>query len=179
MSKIGRKPIDLKSVKVEINNNEIHFKGPKSSGVYVLPSELKALLEENKLKITCPENSPENNKVWGLHRALLANKLQGAHDVFAQQLKIEGLGFKAVSSGKNLVFSLGYTHKIDFPVPQDITIDVDRTGQLLTVKGSDKEAVGLISSEIRRLRPPEPYKGTGVKLIQEVILRKAGKTKSA
>lgn len=179
MSKIGRRPIQLGSVKVEIDNGHVHYKGPKASGVHVVPKPLVITQKDSSVKITCEEQSSENNRIWGLHRALLFNKIKGAGEGFSQQLKIEGLGFKAAVSGNKIVFSLGFSHKIDFVIPEGITVEVDRTGQLVTIKGSSKEQVGLVADKIRSLRPPEPYKGTGIKLINEVILRKAGKAKSA
>jgi len=92
---------------------------------------------------------------------------------------ITGLGFKAVVSGKNLMFSLGYSHKIDFPLPEGVTVDIDKTGQLLTVKSTDKLTTGQVASDIRALRETEPYKGTGIKLEDDIIIRKAGKAKSS
>jgi len=180
MSKIGRKPISTKDIKIDIQGNTISFKGKKESGIYELPDVLKVeVLKNDLIKLTCDNASRENNKIWGLHRALLANKLHGAELGFDQKIIITGLGFKGVVSGNKIDFSLGYSHKINFPLPEGITVEVDKTGQNLTVRGTSKEVVGLVSSKIRALRPPEPYKGTGIKLGNETILRKAGKTKSA
>jgi large subunit ribosomal protein L6 len=182
MSKIGRKPINIKNVQIDLKGNQIHFKGKKSSGVYELPKELKAEVNDNsQLTLSAAVKSQEANRLWGLHRALLANKIQGADTGFEEQIQIVGLGFKAsVPSGRKVVFSLGYSHKVNYELPEDVTLEVDaKTGQNLTVKGVDKERVGLVSSQIRSLRPPEPYKGTGIKLKSETILRKAGKTKNA
>ncbi len=179
MSKIGRKPIELSGVQVEIKNNEIHYKGKKASGVYVLPSLLKAELINNKVKLTASNHSSKNNELWGLHRALLANIIKGSSEGFSAQLIITGLGFKGVLAGDRIDFSLGFAHKIPYKIPSGITIEIDKTGQLLTVKGVDKQQVGEVCSEIKALRSTEPYKGTGIKLSNETILRKAGKTKSA
>lgn len=179
MSKIGRKPIELNGVQVEINNNEIHYKGKKASGVYALPSPLKAELINNKLKLVCASDTTKDYELWGLQRALLANIVKGASDGFSSQLIINGLGFKGVLAGNKIDFSLGYAHKIPYEIPAGITIEIDKTGQILTVKGVDKRLVGQVCSEIKALRRTEPYKGTGIKLSNETILRKAGKTKSA
>ena len=182
MSKIGRKPIELGSAKVEIKGNDVHYKGGKSSGVYTVPKEIKATLEEKTLLLTPTESALKKrdiNRIWGMHRALLANKIKGADVGFERQLKINGLGYKATVSGKKVVFALGYSHKIDMELPDNVTLEVDKTGQLLTIKSSDKELVGAVGSKIRALRPPEPYKGTGVKWVTEVIRRKAGKAKTA
>lgn len=180
MSKIGRRPIDVGSVQVELKGNEVHYKGKKSNGVYVLPEDLTVSLEGKKLKINAQDkSSSEVKRLWGLHRALLFNKIKGADAVFEKQIKINGLGFKAAVSGSKVQFSLGFSHKIDINLSKDVTIETDKTGQLLTVKSYDKDLLGMVCSQIRALRPPEPYKGTGIQYSNEVILRKAGKTKSA
>lgn len=179
MSKIGRRPINIKDVQVDIKGQEIHFKGKKKSGVFMLAPELKAAVSDGTIALTSDVRSSEINRVWGLNRALLANDILGAQNGFEQKVIITGLGFKAVLSGNKLVFSLGFSHKIDFTLPQGITVDIDKTGQIVTVKGADKMMVGQVCSHIRGLRPPEPYKATGIKLEHEVIIRKAGKTKSA
>jgi len=181
MSKIGRKPINIGGVKIEIKGNEVSYKGPKESGVYVLPKELKAQLEDKELKIipASSELGRDVKRLWGLHRALLANKIKGADVGFERQLKINGLGYKAKVAGKKVTLTLGFSHKIDMDLPEGVTLEVDRSGQLLTFKSPDREVVGQICSKIRALRPPEPYKGTGVKWVEEVIRRKAGKAKTA
>lgn len=179
MSKIGRRPINTKDVQIDIKGHEIHFKGKKSSGVYVLAPELKVSMTNDNLVLTSDIRSADINRIWGLNRALLANNIHGAQHGFEQKIIINGLGFKATLSGTKLVFSLGYSHKIDLELPKGIAVEIDKTGQIVTVKGSDKMLVGQVCSYIRALRPPEPYKGTGIKLEHEVLLRKAGKTKSA
>lgn len=179
MSKIGRKPIDTNNVQVELKGQEISLKGKKGSKIHILPAVLKAELADHKLKIVCENKTPENNVLWGLHRALLANELKGISDGFEQKVIINGLGFKAMSSGVKLVFTIGYSHKKELDIPQGITVEIDKSGQLLTIKGVDKEAVGFFASKICALRPVEPYKGTGIKIEGQIVLRKAGKTKSA
>ncbi len=181
MSKIGRKPIDLESVQVEVKGQEVHYKGNNASGLHVLPDVLYAELvgDGKQLKIICDNPTRENKTLWGLHRALLANEITGAGKGFEQALKITGLGYKGILSGNKIIFSLGFSHKIDFPVPDGISIEIDKTGQNIKVKGVSRHQVGAVSSEIRALRPPEPYKGTGIKLAEEIIMRKAGKTKAA
>jgi len=183
MSKIGRKPIKIGNIKVEIQKKEVHYKGARASGVYILPKELDAILEDGNLKIIVASDVlldlTDLNRVWGLNRALLANKIHGADYGFEKKMQIIGLGFKASLSGKKVVFSLGFSHKIEIDLPNDISLEIDKTGQLLTFKASEKETLGHICSKIRALRPPEPYKGTGIKWISEVIRRKAGKAKVA
>lgn len=179
MSKIGRRPIDLGSVKTEISDNskELKYTGKKSAGTHSLPDILKFELDDNKLKVVPAELTSDTNRLWGLHRALVANKITGAETGFERQLKIVGLGYKAIVSGKQIQFSLGYSHKIDYELPESVTLEADKTGQILTLKSVDKQLLGQVASYIRSLRKPEPYKGTGIRYMDEVIIRKAGKTK--
>lgn len=181
MSKIGRKPIDIGSAKVEIKGNEIHFSGKNGSSVFVLPEGMTATLNDKLLSLSFDKNNKNSdvNRIWGLTRALLANKIKGCQQSFERVVQINGLGFKAAVSGSKVVFSLGFSHKIDFNLPKDVTLEVDKTGQRLVFRSPDKELMGLVCSQVRALRPPEPYKGTGIKFETEVIARKAGKTKAA
>ncbi len=182
MSKIGRKPIDIGTAKIEIKGKEIHFSGKKGSGVFVLPEQMSASLDGTQLSLTYEKSGKsfgDANRIWGLNRALLANKIKGCQQEFDKVILINGLGFKAVVAGNKVVFSLGFSHKIDFQLPKEVTLEVDKTGQRLVFRSSDRELLGQVCSQVRALRPPEPYKGTGVKLETEVIARKAGKTKAA
>lgn len=179
MSKIGRKPIDLGSVSVEINNNIITYKGKNKSGVYELPESLDAKLEGKQVLLTLKPGFDRFRNEWGLHRSLLANALKGADVDFEKQLRINGLGYKAEVSGSKVLFNLGFSHKIDFDLPQGVILEVDKSKQLLTFKSADKMKLGLVCSKVRALRPPEPYKGTGIQYVGEVIRRKAGKAKSS
>lgn len=179
MSKIGRRPIDLGSVKAEVKGQDVHFTGKNLSGVHELPEGINAEVAGNKLTLNCADWTRENKTLWGLHRALLSNKIKGADAGFERDINITGLGYKGVLSGDKIIFSLGYSHKIDFSLPEGIKVDIDKSGQNLKIKGTDRAQVGLVASKIRSLRPPEPYKATGIKFADEVIIRKAGKTKSA
>ena len=187
MSKIGRKPISVSNVQINIQGQEIHYKGAKNSGVYILPEELSAQLDDSHLKLVVNKESEkvrsmslrEANRVWGLHRALLSNAIEGAAAEFVKQLKITGLGYKGVIAGKKITFSLGYSHKIDFEIPEGVSVEADRTGQLLTLKSPDKVLVGSVMSKLEALKPTEPYKGTGVRDASRVIVLKPGKTKSS
>ncbi len=181
MSKIGRKPIALGNVSVQVHDNVVTFKGPKASGSHTLPQDLAAEVVDKMLVISVKskEISRDDKRIWGLHRALLANDIKGADVGFTKQLQINGLGFKASVSGNKAVFTLGFTHRIELPLPKEVTMEVDKTGQLLTFKSANRELLGEICDKVRSMRPPEPYKGTGVKYITEVIKRKAGKAKAA
>ncbi len=178
MSKIGRKPINIGNVTVEINGKELSYKGKKAAGVHALPAILEFTISEKELSIVPVEHNQDTNRLWGLHRALVANKIQGADVGFEKKMRIVGLGYKAILSGSNMEFSLGYSHKINYTLPEEVTVEVDRSGQLLTFKSFDKERLGSVCSHVRSLRKPEPYKGTGIRYEDEHIVRKAGKTKS-
>lgn len=178
MSKIGRKPILVGSAKVQVQGNVVQISGSKAKFSHEIPAGFQATLADGSLSLTTTDKRRENKVLWGLHRALLANKIKGAEAGFEQKLTIVGLGFKAQATGKKLVFTLGYTHKIDYTLPDDVTVDIDKTGQILMVKSSDKFSLGNVCDAIRSFRPPEPYKGTGIVREGEVVRRKAGKTKA-
>jgi len=182
MSKIGRKPIDIKDTHISISGSDISIKGSKWTGTYHVPAVFDLKLEGKKLYIT-PHDKKEVSRdvkvLWGMHRALLANKIAGAHNLFEKQLQINGLGFKALLSGKKLELSLGFSHKNSYELPANVSVEIDKTGQLLTFKSSDKELLGAVCDHIRAMRPPEPYKGTGIRLVTEIVRRKAGKAKAA
>jgi len=181
MSKIGRRPISCGQVKIEIKGREVHYSGKNASGVHVLPEGLVANFEDGFLTLGVAEktNARDINQNWGLHRALLNNKISGAHTLFEKQVKINGLGYKAILKGNVVEFSLGFSHKVNFDLPKDVVMEVDKTGQSITLKSFNKELVGKVSGEMRLLRPVEPYKGTGIFVVGDVIRRKAGKAKSA
>ena len=184
MSKIGRKPIDISNVTIDVKGQEVHYKGSKSSGVYFVPATLTATIDTDKKELLLTPNienglvrKREINRDWGLHRALLANEIAGSKKEFEKTIEIVGLGYKAVLSGNKLTFTLGYSHKIDFPLEKGVSISIDKTGQKLTMTSSNRELLGQICSKICALRPSEPYKGTGVKLSTDYIVRKAAKGK--
>ncbi|MBN2267055.1 MAG: 50S ribosomal protein L6 [Candidatus Babeliaceae bacterium] len=178
MSKIGRRPIEIGDVKVEVKGRQVHYAGKHATGVYEVPALLSVSLQGESLLIGPSEvRTSDTNRLWGLHRALLNNKIIGAGTGFQKQLTIVGLGYKGVKKASGIEFSLGYSHKIDFPVPAGVTVEIDKSGQNLTLWSVDKELLGLVCSKIRALRPPEPYKGTGIRFTGEEIRRKAGKAK--
>ncbi|MBT4577801.1 50S ribosomal protein L6, partial [bacterium] len=120
----------------------------------------------------------DTNMIWGLHRALLANKIKGADVGFVRKLQIIGLGYKAILKGRNIELSLGFSHKINYELPEGVDLSTDKSGQNLTFSSYDKEVLGTVCSQIRSMRPPEPYKGTGVRYDDEIVARKAGKSKA-
>lgn len=178
MSKIGRKPISLTSAKVQIKGKLVSITGPKATFEHELPEGIVASLEDKNLQIQVEHDSRRSRMLWGLHRALIANKVKGAETGFEKKLTIVGLGFKAQLAGKKLNLTLGYTHKIDYEMPNDVTVEIDKTGQHLMFRSTDKFSLGNVCDAVRSFRPPEPYKGTGIVREGEVVIRKAGKTKA-
>jgi large subunit ribosomal protein L6 len=176
MSRIGKQPIPLpKGVDISISGEVINVKGPKGQlQVNLLPG-ISAAVEDGNLNITRADDEPQTRSFHGLVRALLANATAGVSEGWSKQLEIVGIGYRAESKGKSVVFSVGYSHPIDFPVPDGIEIDVDAKANLVTVKGIDRQQVGQIAAEIRGLRPPEPYKGKGIRYADERVRTKAGK----
>jgi len=185
MSKIGRKYIAIDQVNVEINGSEIHYKGSKAAGIHLLPDLLAAEKENNYLIIRPAMERSERGysslvkELWGLHRALLAAKLAGAAQYFTRHIEIVGLGFKVIAKGSVLEFTLGYSHKKTYELPQGVAIAItDKAGQKFTLSGSNNEQLGQVASEIQAFRKPEPYKGTGIIIKGKgPIRRKAGKAK--
>ncbi len=178
MSKVGRRSISTANVSVSIDGQNINYKGPQAEGTHVLPGCLKATLEGDQLEIGLVNPADKvNNKFWGLHRALVFNEISGSREKFRKEVKIVGLGFKGMLQGNEITFSLGYSHKINFVLPKNVTVEIDKTGQNIVVVSYDKFLAGDVAQKIRALRLPEPYKGTGIRFANQVIIRKAGKTK--
>lgn len=178
MSKVGRRSISTANVTIEIDGQNIKYKGPHAEGTHVLPDCLKASFANDELKISLTNPADrKNNNFWGLHRVLLFNEISGSREKFKKEVKIVGLGFKGILQGQEIVFSLGYSHKINFALPKNVSVEIDKTGQNISITSFDKFLVGDVAQKIRALRMPEPYKGTGIRFSDQVIIRKAGKTK--
>lgn len=178
MSKIGRKPIVFSSAKIEIKDRSISLSGPKGKMDHQIPSCLIIKKDDRALTLSVEKETRQNRMQWGLHRALLANKIKGVEEGFEKTLKIVGLGYKAQLTGKKLVFTLGYSHKIEYTLLEGVEAVVDRSGQILTLRSIDKYLLGRACDAIRSFRKPEPYKGTGIIRDGETIKRKAGKAKA-
>jgi large subunit ribosomal protein L6 len=180
MSRIGRKPLEIpKGVQVSISGDTISTKGPK--GTLSLKRhkdiEVKQTKDDDKKDVIVFERKGEQGSVraaHGLMRALVGNMLTGVTTGFTRQLEINGVGYKAEIKGPKIVLSLGYSHPIEYTLPEGISAKVDKN--LLILSGIDRQALGAATAEIRSFRPPEPYKGKGIKYIEETIIRKAGKT---
>ena len=176
MSRIGRMPIAVPAgVTVEIaENNKVTVKGPKGELSRVLPSEMEIRQEEGQILVTRPNDLKKMKSLHGLTRTLVNNMVVGVTDGYTKQLEVNGVGYKASKSGNKLTLNLGYSHPVIMDDPEGLESVVE--GNKITIKGIDKEKVGQYAAEIRDKRRPEPYKGQGIKYIDEVIRRKVGKT---
>ena len=176
MSRIGNKPIPLpKGVEVKKDANGIVVKGPKGSLTTVVVHGIDVKVENNTVSFTRADDEGRSRAAHGLMRALVANNVLGVTQGFKRELDIIGVGYRAEVKGKEVVFQLGYSHPVRFPIPQGIEIAVDGKTGHITITGIDKQKVGQTAAEIRSLREPDPYKGKGIKYSDEVIRRKAGK----
>jgi large subunit ribosomal protein L6 len=174
MSKIGKKIIKIPAdVTVNIDGQTLKVKGPKGELVFVISKEVGVKLEGDQLLLSPAMNTKKTMALWGTSRAIIANLVRGVKEGFEKKLEIEGIGFKAELKGKNLVFNLGFSHQVNFPVPDGINVTVEKN--MITVSGISKELVGQAAANIRALKKPEPYKGKGIHYLGEVIRRKAGK----
>lgn len=176
MSRIGRQPIPLpKGVTVTLQGNHIAVKGPKGELERTLHPDITVTQEDNELKVERPTDQRHHRALHGLTRALVNNMVVGVSEGFKRTLEIEGVGYRAEMAGADLVMHLGYSHSITVPPPAGIAFDVQERGRIVIINGIDKEAVGQIAANVRELRPPEPYKGKGVRYQGEHVRRKAGK----
>ncbi len=175
MSRIGKKLIPLpKGVKAKFQDRVLQVTGPKGTLQREIHPQIELELAADAIRVFPVSEAPSNWKFWGLTRTLVANMVTGVSDGFTRTLEIVGTGYKVEEKGGTLVFSLGYSHPIEFSLPTGISAQVEKATRL-SISGIDKEALGQTAAVIRRLRPPEPYKGKGIKYAEEVIRRKVGK----
>lgn len=177
MSRIGNKVIVVPAgVTVNIaDNNHVVVKGPKGQLEMSFNQVLDIKLEGNEIKISRPNNDMFTRKIHGTSRALLYNMVVGVNEGFQKKLEIRGVGYRAQLQGSKLVLQLGFSHNIELEIPKGISLDVPKNTEI-TVSGIDKAAVGQFAAEIREFRKPEPYKGKGIRYVDEYVARKAGKT---
>jgi len=176
MSRIGKRPVDLaKGVDARLEDGHLHVKGPRGSLSLRVHPEMKIELEEGVIHVTRPSDVPKHRALHGLTRSLVANMVEGVSQGFKRKLEIVGVGYRAEKKPDGITFHLGYSHTIHFPQPEGIEFEVPTQTEVV-VSGSDKQLVGQVAAEIRGLRPPEPYKGKGVRYSGEQVRRKAGKT---
>jgi large subunit ribosomal protein L6 len=175
MSRVGSKPVPVPNgVTVTIDGSRVTVKGPRGELTRAFPRDLTFTQNDGTVSVARPSDEPQHKALHGLSRALLANMIEGVTKGYTRQLEITGVGYKAEKKPYGLLFSLGYSHTIEFKAPVGITLTAPQPTQVV-VEGADKEIVGQVAAEIRSLRKPEPYKGKGIKYAGEVIRRKAGK----
>ncbi len=180
MSRIGKLPINIPSgVDVKIKGSYVHVKGPLGELNHTFPASMKMELENDVLTVRRPSDEREHRALHGMTRALINNMVTGVSDGFERVLEIEGVGYRSEMSGQNLVLHVGYSHPVEMAPPEGIEFEVDNRGREVKVKGYDKQVVGQVAANIRRVRPPEPYKGKGIRYRGEYVKRKAGKSGKA
>ncbi|MBW5449161.1 50S ribosomal protein L6 [Cohnella sp. CFH 77786] len=175
MSRIGRKPIQVPNgVNVNLDNNVITVKGPKGTLSRVLHQDMKVVLEEGVINIERPSDNKLHRSLHGTTRSVVANMVSGVTEGYAKNLELVGVGYRASKSGEKLVLNVGYSHPVEFTPASGIEFEVPAQNRII-IRGIDKEVVGETAAKVRSVRPPEPYKGKGIKYEGERILRKEGK----
>ena len=175
MSRIGNKPITVpEGVEIKIDGQKVTVKGPKGSLEKEFHKNMKINREGNVITVVRPDNEPSNRSLHGLTRTLLNNMIEGTTKGFERKLEVNGVGYRASKKGNNLLLNLGYSHPVEMEAPEGITFDVPNPNEII-VKGMDKELVGQTAAVVRTKRPPEVYRGKGIKYAEEVIRRKEGK----
>jgi large subunit ribosomal protein L6 len=175
MSRIGRKPIEIpQGVTVDVKPGEVMVKGPKGELSQSVSSQMTVAEENGTVTVTRPTDRGEDRALHGLTRSLIANMVVGVTDGFSKQLEIQGVGYRARLQGNALELSVGYSHPVSITAPEGIEFEVPQPTQVI-VRGIDKQLVGEVAARIRRVRPPEPYKGKGIRYVGEHVRRKAGK----
>ena len=175
MSRIGNKPITVpEGVEVKLDGQNLTVKGPKGTLAKELHKNMKVNVEANVITVVRPDNEPYNRSLHGLTRTLINNMIEGTVKGFERKLEINGVGYRASKKGTTLVLNLGYSHPVEMEAPEGITFEVPNPNEII-VKGTDKELVGHTAAVIRTKRPPEVYRGKGIKYAEETIRRKEGK----
>lgn len=177
MSRIGKQPVPVpKSTTVTIDGQNVFAKGPKGEANFTVHDEVTVAFDNDQITVKPKSTAKTARQKYGMSRTVIANLIHGVSSGFQKTLDINGVGYRAQASGKALVLSLGYSHEVNFPVPDGVTITTPRQTEIV-IEGIDKQLVGQIAANIREWRPPEPYKGKGIKHKDEYIFRKEGKKK--
>ncbi len=176
MSRVGKKPIPIPDkTKVTLKDDVVTIQGSKGTLSRQVHSGVKLEVTDKEISVNIPSQDRSSRALQGLTRSLVANMIIGVSNGFERVLEINGIGYRAEAKGKSILFNLGFSHPIDFPLPDGISAKVDKN-TIVKLSGIDKELLGMTAASIRQLRPPEPYKGKGIKYAEEHIQRKAGKT---
>jgi len=176
MSRVGKKAIAIPNdVKVALDKNIVRVEGPKGKLEHSVPSPITVKVENNQVKVECPTATKIDMSLHGLTRTIINNMIKGVVNGYQKELEIRGVGYKAQIAGKNLNVTLGFSHPIDYPIPEGVTIEMPKPTQII-IKGIDKVKVGKVAAELRSYYKPEPYKGKGIRFVNEFVKHKAGKT---
>lgn len=176
MSRIGLMPVIIPDgVDIKIKGSNVKVKGPKGELEHTFPADMEIKLENGEVNVSRPTDEPTHRALHGMTRALINNMVVGVSSGFSKVLEVNGVGYRAVVEGKDLVLNVGYSHPVKVEPPEGIEFEVDERTRQITIKGYDKQVVGHVAADIRKVRPPEPYKGKGIKYLDERIRRKAGK----
>ncbi len=179
MSRVGKNPIPVpRGVEVKVDGSLVTVKGPKGELSQQIDPDIKLAQEDGQLLVTRPSDQPRHRSMHGLYRTLVSNMVVGVSEGFSRTLEMHGVGYRAQMQGKNLVLNIGFSHPVEIPPPSNIDFEVDGTSKII-VKGASKEQVGQTAADIRKIRPPEPYKGKGIRYEGEYVRRKAGKAGKA
>lgn len=175
MSRIGRKPIEIPAgVTVTVNGSDVTVKGAKGELKQTFNADMSIAVEGNEVIVTRPDDNQQHRSLHGLTRTLIANMIEGVSKGYSKELEVNGVGYRAQKQGNNLVMNLGFSHQVIIPEIDGITIEVPSPNKLV-ISGCDKQKVGQFAADVRKKRPPEPYKGKGIKYADEHIRRKEGK----
>ena len=176
MSRVGRMPVDVpQGVNVEIKGAHVRIKGPKGEMSHTFPADMDIRFEDGQIEVQRPSDERNHRALHGMTRALINNMVVGVSKGFEKVLEVNGVGYRAEVNGNNLVLNVGYSHPVVVEPPEGISFEVETRSRQIKVLGYDKQAVGQVAADIRKIRPPEPYKGKGIKYLDEKIRRKAGK----
>jgi len=162
-------------VEVKVKDSHVQVKGPKGELQHTFPADMEIKLDDGEVTVARPTDEPNHRALHGMTRALINNMVVGVSSGFSKVLEINGVGYRAGLEGKNLILNVGYSHSVTVEPPEGIEFEIDERTRQITIKGYDKQVVGHIAADIRKVRPPEPYKGKGIKYLDERIRRKAGK----
>lgn len=177
MSRIGKKPVEIpEGVTATVEGQTVTAKGPKGELQFVVNEEVLVKMEDGAITVNPRDESKDARSKWGMSRTMVSNIIEGVKDGFEKKLEINGVGYRAAMQGQNVQLSLGFSHEVIFEVPEGISVACPKPTELV-VSGIDKQKVGQVAAKLRAYRPPEPYKGKGVKYADETIFRKEGKKK--